>query len=162
MSFMDEIEQNPLLKQIFLGTVRVVAKDLQTRAGEMSSDELYENESLIPVYDPERHDYTKKPIGYVCKTDDGIIMRLLDVDGDTSAAAIDEEGNVAGAPSWKLCWSTDPAKAKEFVQLDSSPFSVGECTISEGMLYRSKIDNNLTIPTENAEGWEMLGPASIA
>lgn len=162
MAFMEELEQNPMLKQIFLGCVRLVAKDLQTRAGGMTSEELYENENLIPVYDPEKHDYTEKPIGYVCKADDGTIMQLLSIDGDTSAAAIDEGGEMAGgAPSWKMHWSKDPSRAKEFVQMEASPYNIGDCVISEGMLYRSKINDNLTIPTETAEGWELLGPAQV-
>lgn len=166
MAFMDELEQNPLLKQIFLGCVRLVAKDIQERAGSMSSDELYENETLIPVYDPENHDYTTKPIGFVCKTEDGIIMQLLDMNGDAGVAALplDGESNSASsaAPNWRMRWSKDPMRAKEFVQLDSSPYDIGDCAISDGIVYRSKIGNNLTIPTETAEGWESLGPVPVA
>lgn len=166
MAFMDELEREPLLKQIFLGCVRLVATDLQERAGSMDSEELYENEALIPVYNPEIHDYTSKPIGYVCKTEDGIIMQLLDMNGDAGVAALSSDGDStdvgSSAPNWRMRWSKDPMRAKEFVQLDSSPYDIGDCAINEGILYRSKISNNLTIPTDTAEGWMSLGPVPVA
>lgn len=165
MAFMDEIERDPMLKQVFLGCVRLVAKDIQERSGSMSSDELYRNETLIPVYDPEKHDYTTKPIGYVCKTEAGIIMRLLDTNGDTDIAALsldgDENYTTNSAPNWKLCWPTEPSLAKEFVAVDTSPYNRGDCAVQNGYVYRSKMDNNLTNPSENEEGWEPLGPTSI-
>ena len=59
---------------------------------------------------------------------------------------------------WGFVWSTDPAKAKPFIALTTSPYNKGECCLNEaGEARRSVVDNNVWSPDTNPELWEDAG-----
>jgi hypothetical protein len=55
---------------------------------------------------------------------------------------------------WGFVWSNDPAKAKPFVAISTSPYMKGNCCSEEGEVFRSLIDNNVHAPSAYPQGWE--------
>ena len=53
-----------------------VAKQLQKDAHDMTGTELYESDMFIPEFNPERQ-YLNFPIGYVCKSAEGRLVKLI-------------------------------------------------------------------------------------
>lgn len=152
MALMDEIENDPFLKQLFLKLVKIVALDCQDKAPEMSAEEIFENEDFFPAWNPNIHNYLKKKAGYVCKSPKGNLVRLIQpYDSDIYPAEPEEL-----AAQWGFYWSKDPKRAKEFVKSATSPYGVGDCCTEGGIVYRSTMENNTFAPSEYEQGWEIV------
>lgn len=152
MSFFDEVEQDPLLKKLFLRFVRMVSVDVQARAPDMDVDEIYDNEDFFPMWNPDKHNYLKKKAGYVCKTPFGNLVRLIQPYDSTIYTDPPEQ-----LPAqWGFYWSKDPKKAKGFIKSATSPYGIGDCCIENGVVYRSKMENNTFAPSEYERGWEIV------
>lgn len=152
MAFLDEIENDPFLKQLFLKLVKMVALDMQEKAPEMTTEEIYENDNFFPMWNPELHNYLEKKVGYVCKTPRGNLVRLVQPYDSTIYKEEPEE-----LPAqWGFYWSKDPKKAKEFVKSSTSPYNIGDCCKENGETYRSLMDNNTYAPSEYDRGWELV------
>lgn len=128
------------------------ALSLQTRAPDMSGTELYAEEDVIPSFTEavKRKNMLEREVGFVCRSSAGRVVRLLQKYDSTIYTAEPEE-----LPAqWGFEWSTDPAKALPFIALSTSPYNTGECCSENGVVYRSKIDNNVHAPSAYPDGWE--------
>ena len=59
---------------------------------------------------------------------------------------------------WGLAHTTDPAKAKPFVEPygTSGMYMAGECCTENGGVYRAKNDNTVHAPSAYPAGWETV------
>ena len=131
------------------------ATDLQTRSAEMDGTALYAEETKIPDFQAARQakNMLQRPVGFVCRSSAGHVVKLLQVYDSNTYPAEPEE-----LPAqWGLVWSTDPAKAREFVAISTSPYNKDDCCIDNGVVYRSTMDNNVWRPSEYPQGWTDLG-----
>lgn len=150
MALMDEIENDPFLKQLFLKLVKIVALDCQEKAPDMSAEEIFENEDFFPAWNPDMHNYKDKKAGYVCKSPKGNLVRLIQpYDSDIYPAEPEEL-----AAQWGFYWSKDPKRAKAFVKSATSPYGIGDCCIENGVVYRSTMASNTFAPSEYSRGWK--------
>lgn len=142
-------------KEFVLNTMKrygkIMAEDLQSRAPEMTGTELYEGIGFIPNFNPERQ-YLNFPIGYVCKSPSGRLVKLVQPYDSTVFTAEPEE-----LPAqWGFYWSKNPKNALPFVAMSTSPYMIGDCCTENEVVYRSLLDNNTWKPSEYAQGWEAV------
>lgn len=130
---------------------RMVAKELQEKSSNMTGTELYEEKLFIPQFDPKRQ-YLNFKAGYVCKSDAGRIVKLLQPYDSTIYTQQPEE-----LPAqWGFYWSKNADEALPFVAISTSPFMIGDCCTENGNTYRSLIDNNTWSPSAYPNGWEVV------
>lgn len=128
------------------------AKDLQERSANMDGTALYSEEEKIPEFKAAvaKMNMLERPVGFVCKSSAGRVVKLLQVYDSTIYTGEPEE-----LPAqWGFKWSTDPSKALPFIALSTSPYSKGECCTEGGKTWRSKIDNNVHAPSAYPQGWQ--------
>ena len=131
---------------------RAAAQEIQTKAPEMTGTELYSADDSIPRFAVAcvKLNMLERPVGFVCKSTAGRVVRLLQVYDSTIYTQEPEE-----LPAqWGFVWSTDPAKALPFVAISTSPYNTGECCTEDGKTYRSKYDGNVHAPSAWPDGWE--------
>lgn len=131
---------------------RAAAQEIQTKAPEMTGTELYAADDRIPRFAAAcvKLNMLERPVGFVCKSTAGRVVRLLQVYDSTIYTQEPEE-----LPAqWGFVWSTDPAKALPFVAISTSPYNTGECCTEDGKTYRSKYDGNVHAPSAWPDGWE--------
>ena len=149
-------------EDLILATLRRQAKaeaaTLQTRSADMTGTELYAEEDYIPDFLAacKKQNMLKRPIGFTCRSSAGRVVRLLQNYDSTIYTQEPEE-----LPAqWGFKWSTDPAKARPFISISTSPYNIGECCLNEaGEPKRSTIDGNVWSPDTNPEYWEDPGVA---
>ena len=132
---------------------RAAAQDIQTKAPEMTGTELYAVDDRIPRFAAAcvKLNMMERPVGFVCKSAAGRVVRLLQPYDSTIYTQEPEE-----LPAqWGFVGSTDPAKALPFVAMSTSPYNTGECCTENGVVYRSVIDNNVWSPSAYSSGWEV-------
>lgn len=130
------------------------AKAVQTAAEGMTGTELYAVDERIPGFKAAcaKANMLDRPVGFVCKSSAGRVVKLLQNYDSTIYTAEPEE-----LPAqWGFVWSDDPAKARPFVAISTSPFMTGNCCTENGSTYRSKIDNNVWAPSAYPAGWEQV------
>lgn len=145
---------NEQTKTIMYEEGRRQALALQDRSFNMTGTELNAEDSKIPDFMAAKAtmNMLERPIGFVCKSSAGRVVRLLQVYDSEIFTAEPEE-----LPAqWGFEWSTDPAKAKPFISLATSPYMIGDCCIENEQVYRSLIDGNIWAPTSYAFGWEAV------
>lgn len=128
------------------------ATDLQQRSAEMDGTALYSEDEKIPSFVAAcaKMNMLERPVGFVCKSSAGRVVKLLQVYDSTVYAQEPEE-----LPAqWGFKWSTDPSKALPFIALSTSPYMVGDCCTEGGKVWRSKIDNNVHSPSAYPQGWQ--------
>ena len=128
------------------------ATDLQQRSAEMDGTALYSEDEKIPDFKAAcaKMNMLERPVGFVCKSSAGRVVKLLQVYDSTIYPQEPEE-----LPAqWGFKWSTDPAKALPFVALSTSPYNKGDCCTEGGKTWRSKIDNNVHSPSAYPQGWQ--------
>ena len=128
------------------------AADFQSRSAEMSGTEMYAEEEKIPDFQAAKavKNMLERPVGFVCKSTAGRVVKLLQVyDSDIYTQEPEEL-----PAQWGFKWSTDPAKALPFVALSTSPYMTGDCCTWEGKIYRSNHDNNVWSPTDYPTYWD--------
>lgn len=128
------------------------ATDLQQRSAEMDGTALYAEEEKIPefIVAVATMNMLERPVGFVCKSSAGRVVKLLQVYDSTTYTGEPEE-----LPAqWGFKWSTDPLKALPFIALSTSPYGKGECCTEGGKTWRSKIDNNVHAPSAYPQGWQ--------
>lgn len=134
---------------------RAAAQEIQTNAPEMTGTELYAVDDRIPRFAAAcaKLSMMERPVGFVCKSTAGRVVRLLQPYDSTIYTQEPEE-----LPAqWGFVWSTDPAKALPFVAMSTSPYNTGECCTENGVAYRSTINNNVWSPSAYPVGWEATG-----
>lgn len=130
------------------------AADLQARSPEMDGTALYAEEGKIPDFAEaiKVKNMLERSVGFVCRSSAGHVVKLLQVYDSNTYPAEPEE-----LPAqWGFVWSTDPAKAREFVAISTSPYMTDDCCIDNGVVYRSTMDNNVWRPTEYPQGWQQV------
>lgn len=128
------------------------ATDLQQRSAEMNGTALYAEEEKIPDFKAAcaKMNMLERPVGFVCKSSAGRVVKLLQVYDSTVYTQEPEE-----LPAqWGFKWSTDPSKALPFIALSTSPYSKGDCCTEGGKVWRSLIDNNVHSPSDYPQGWQ--------
>lgn len=131
---------------------RSKAADLQSRAPELTGTELYAEESFIPDFRAACavKNMLSRVAGFVCRSSAGRVVRLLQPY---------DSGIYTGEPEtleaqWGFVWSNDPAKARPFIALSTSPYHTGNCCTENGKVYRSRMENNVFAPSAYPDGWE--------
>lgn len=157
-------------KEFTLDTMRRYGRqralDVQAESATMTNTELNAQDDYIPDFWQlkkmnmlERH--AGLTDGFVCKSSEGRVVRLLqNYDSDVFT------GEPETLPAqWGFVWSQDPAKAKPFIALSTSPYMTGDCCSVEVVddeentviqVYRSKGDNNVHSPLNWPDGWELV------
>ena len=127
------------------------AADLQSRSSEMDGTALYAEEEKIPDFQAAKAkmNMLQRPIGFVCRSTAGRVVRLLQV-YDSNIYTQEPEELPA---QWGFVWSTDPDKALPFIALSTSPYNIGDCCTENGTVYRSTIANNVWAPSAYPQGW---------
>ena len=132
---------------------KTVAESVQVRSTSMSGTELNAEDDYIPTFRAAvtHMNMLERPIGFVCKSTAGRVVRLLQpYDSEIYTQEPEELSAQFG-----FVWSTDPKKAKPFAALSTSPYNTGECCLNKaGEPRRSKIDNNVFDPDASPEYWE--------
>lgn len=127
------------------------AEGVQTKAPGMSGTELNSEKDFIPKFNAAKQ-YLNFPVGYVCKSEAGRVVKLLQPYDSTVYTGQPEE-----LPAqWGFVWSTEPEHALPFVALSTSPYMTGNCCTENGTVYRSLIDNNVWKPSDYPAGWEVV------
>lgn len=131
------------------------AADLQERSGSMDGTALYAEEEKIPDFQAAKAvmNMLQRPVGFVCKSTAGRVVKLLQVYDSNTYPQEPEEL----AAQWGFVWSKDPRKALPFIQLSTSTYATGECCTAAGHVWRSKQDGVNWSPETNPEFWDDLG-----
>ena len=133
---------------------RAAAREVQTKAPDMNGTELYAVDDRIPSFTAAcaKQNMLERPVGFVCKSSAGRVVRLLQV-YDSTVYTQEPEELVA---QWGFVWSDDPAHALPFVAISTSPFMKGNCCTEGDGTFRSLIDNNVHAPSAYPQGWEQV------
>lgn len=137
---------------------RLAALEVQTRSPEMTGTELNAVDDRIPQFKAavkKQNMLTRKAgmtDGFVCKSSAGRVVRLLQNYNSEVFTGEPEE-----LPAqWGFVWSDDPAKAKPFIALSTSPYMKGNCCTENDAVYRSLYDINTSAPSAWPQGWEKI------
>lgn len=147
---LERLINDPFFQKLFEKMVRCVGLQMQEEAPTMTVEELYDNEDLFPAFDPGKHQYLDKKIGYICRSPKGTLVKLIQKYDST----IYKDEPEALPAQWGFYWSNDPTKAVEFVKSSTSPYSKGNCCKFNDKVYRSTADNNVYSPEEYPSWWE--------
>lgn len=133
---------------------KLAAQNVQSKAETMTGTELNAEDMYIPDFKEAiaKKNMLERPVGFVCKSSAGRVVKLLQLYDSTIYIQEPEE-----LPAqFGFVWSNDAAKAKPFVAMSTSPYMIGNCCSEDGLIYRSKIDNNVWSPSSYADGWELV------
>ena len=133
---------------------RLAAQEVQTKASEMSGTELNGVDDRIPRFTAAKAktNMLNRAAGFVCTSSEGRVVKLLQpYDSDIYTAEPEQL-----PAQWGFVWSKDPAHAKPFVAISTSPYMIGDCCIDGGKVYKSLIDNNVYVPYAYPQGWEAV------
>jgi hypothetical protein len=130
------------------------AHEVQEKSPNMTGTELYVAADRIPRFAEacKRKNMLERPIGFVCKSTAGRVVKLIQP-YDSNIFTQEPEELVA---QWGFKWSTDPAHAQPFVSASTSPYNKGECCKENERVYRSVIDGNVWAPSAYPSGWEAV------
>ena len=139
---------------------KLAAQSVQDRSSEMTGTELNAEDMYIPEFKmavAKMNMLDRKAgltDGFVCKSSAGRVVRLLQNYDSTVYTGEPEE-----LPAqFGFIWSNDPAKAKPFIAMATSPYQTGNCCTENEKIFRSKIDNNVHAPSAYPDGWEEVTP----
>lgn len=133
---------------------RADALEIQNKASEMTGTELNAADDRIPSFVAacKNKNMIDRPIGFVCKSTAGRVVKLLQPYNSTIYTQEPEE-----LPAqWGFVWSKDPTKALPFIALSTSPYMIDECCSEDGKVYVSLIDNNTWAPSAYSIGWKQV------
>ena len=133
---------------------KLIAQSVQTRSADMTGTELNAETAYIPDFTAAcaKMNMLNRPVGFVCKSSAGRVVKLLQVYDSTIFTQEPEE-----LPAqWGFVWSDDPAHAKPFVSISTSPYMKGNCCTEGDNTFRSMIDNNVHAPSAYPQGWEQV------
>lgn len=135
---------------------RVAAQEVQTKSDTMTGTELNAVDDRIPrfVAAVAAKNMLNRPIGFVCKSSAGRVVKLIQ---PYDSEIYKQEPEELSA-QWGFKWSTDPAKAKPFIALSTSPYNTDECCTHNGHVWRSGQDGNVWEPGTTGVKWIDIGP----
>lgn len=135
------------------------AIQLQITADTMTGTELYKDKRMIPLFGEavKVKNMLQRPIGFVCKSTAGRIVRLVQPYNSDIFTAEPED-----LPAqWGFQWSKNPEDALPFIALSTSPYNTDEvCSVDE-VIYKSTMDNNVWSPIDYPQGWETVMAGEI-
>ena len=145
-------------KELVLETLKrsgkMIAQSIQDKSPTMTGTELHNESDYIPSFVAacNKMNMLERPIGFVCKSSAGRIVKLLQNYDSTIYTSEPEE-----LPAqWGFVWSDDPSHALPFVAISTSPYMKGNCCSEDGLIYKSTIDNNVWSPKSHSQGWELV------
>lgn len=126
------------------------ALKLRSEAKDLTGTEIISRETAVPLFDPTK-DYSSWEVGSPV-SDEGQVWTLIQ---PHNAA------NYEGRPStlralWGLCHTTDPEKAKAWVDPfgTSGMYMKDECyKDNDGIVWQSLVDNNVYSAKDYPSGW---------
>lgn len=123
-------------------------------AGTITDTEIIDNEEAVPDYNPNANYLncpTDAPVGHGGQVYGLVIPHNAANHPDTAP------GTPGGATLWRVKHTTNPAKAKPWVQPDAvNLYKVGECMIwTDGFVYQSQRDTTYS-PEEYAPDWKRV------
>lgn len=146
-------------KQIYFDAMKEKGKqdatDFQNRAAGMTGTEMYAEEEKIPDFAAAvaKKNMLERPVGFVCKSAAGRVVKLLQNYDSTVYTKQPEELSA----QWGFVWSQDPKKALPFIALSTSPYGTGDCCTHDGHVWRSGQEGNVWAPGTTGVNWEDLG-----
>ncbi len=144
-----------LVKDVFRRQGKADAEALQTNSVDMTDTEIVAQETVIPMFTNAvaNKNMNEREIGFICQATDGNIWKLRQLYDST----IYTEEPEAYPSLWLLVITSNPEDAKPFVQSSEILYMTGNCCIgSDGVTYRSTIDNNTYDPTVVSQYWEVV------
>ena len=145
-------------KELVLETLKrsgkTIAQSVQDKSSAMTGTELNSESDYIPSFVAacKKMNMLERPIGFVCKSSAGRIVKLLQ-NYDSNIYTSEPEELPA---QWGFVWSDNPKHALPFVAISTSPFMKGNCCSEDGQVYKSIIDNNVWSPKSHPQGWELV------
>lgn len=143
-------------KEIVLELMResskLLAQSVQEKADTMTGTELNGKALYIPDFGAAcaKTNMLNRPVGFVCKSAAGRVVKLLQPYDSTIYTQEPEE-----LPAqWGFVWSNNPAHAREYVAMSTSPYMKDNVCLENDKVYRSIIDNNVWAPSAYPQGWE--------
>lgn len=132
---------------------KLAALSVQDKSADMTGTELNAEAMYIPdfVAACQKMNMLKRPVGFVCKSSAGRVVKLLQ-NYDSTIYTQEPEDLPA---QWGFVWSDDPAHAKPFVAISTSPYMKGNCCTEGDGIFRSTMDNNVHAPSAYPAGWEV-------
>ena len=133
---------------------RADAQALQAEADKLTGTELNAEDGKIPDFQAavKNANMLTRLAGFVCKSTAGRVVKLLQPYDSTIYTGEPEE-----LPAqWGFQWSQDPAHAKPFVAISTSPYNKGDCCTEDGTVYRSTMDGNVWAPSAYPQAWEAV------
>lgn len=133
---------------------KLAAQAVQEKSADMTGTELNGESMYIPDFKAaiKKMNMLERKVGFVCKSSAGRVVKLLQK-YDSSIYTQEPEELPA---QFGFVWSNDPAKARPFVAISTSPYMKGNCCSENDDVYRSKIDNNVFAPSAYPQGWEKV------
>lgn len=133
---------------------KLAAQNIQDKSGTMTGTELNGETAYIPDFTAacKKMNMLNRPVGFVCKSSAGRVVKLLQNYDSTIYTQEPEEL----AAQWGFVWSDDPNHALPFVALSTSPYMKGNCCTENDIVYRSLMDNNVYAPSAYPQGWEKV------
>lgn len=145
-------------KEITLAAMRTIgqadasafAKKIE--AGELTDTQIIDEEQKIPVFDNSK-DYTSYPVGFAVQ-DAGQVWGLLQ---PYNASYYPDQRPADLRALWGLKHTKNPLKAKPFVEPlgTSGMYMKDECVLENGLVYISKVDNNVYSPSVYPQNWTL-------
>lgn len=133
---------------------RAAAQEVQERSATMTGTELNAVDDRIPRFAEavKKRNMKDRLAGFICKSTAGRVVRLIQpYDSDIYTAEPEEL-----SAQWGFVWSTDPAKARPFIALSTSPYNEGECCTENGETFRSNMKGNVYAPSAYPPGWDKV------
>ena len=133
---------------------RADAQALQSEAENLTGTQLNGEAEKIPDFQAavKNANMLTRLAGFVCKSTAGRVVKLLQPYDSTIFTGEPEE-----LPNqWGFVWSKDPAHAKPFVAISTSPYNKGDCCTEDGTVYRSTMDGNVWAPSAYKQAWEAV------
>ena len=133
---------------------KLIAQSVQAQAANMTGTELNAEYDYIPSFISacKKMNMIERPVGFVCTSSSGRVVKLLQT---YNSEIFTDEPEMLPA-QWGFVWSNDPAHARPFIALSTSPYMTGNCCTENGEVYRSKIDNNVYSPSSYPLGWDKV------
>ena len=138
---------------------RADAEALQAAAPDMTGTELNGAAGKIPMFTEavKVKNMLERPVGFVCMSSARRVVKLLQVYDSTIYT---QEPEMLPA-QWGFVWSNDPAHARPFIALSTSPYDIDNVCSWGDVIYRSKIPNNVWSPADYPQGWEEIENVQI-
>lgn len=133
---------------------RAAALNLASRAPDLDGTAIIAEQNHVPVWD-ENAVYTEKHIGFPVQ-DNGQVYTIIQAHTPANNPGM----RPADLPAiYSIKHTTEPKLAKPYMAPNgqSGMYMTDDCTVENGGVYRSTVDNNVWSPIDYPDGWAYLG-----